>query len=104
MRRHMQVYNKSSMFDPNLPNPGADGRLGALAFAGNGSGTKGKGDSLDAKPWADFGPRLGFAWSPARFHEKIAIRGSLRHHLWPLPSGSFGGDQTRFHRVELLFG
>ena len=27
-----------SNFDPSVPNPGADGRLGALVFAGNGPG------------------------------------------------------------------
>ncbi len=86
--------NKSSMFDPNLPNPGADGRLGALAFAGNGSGLS---DSWVGKAWGDFGPRIGFAWSPRSFHDKTAIRGSYDIIYGAFPSGSIiGGDQTGF--------
>lgn len=60
-----ELYNRYTSFDPLLPNPGAGGRLGALAFAGN--TVRG----LDSTRFADtykknFGPRVGFAYSPDR--------------------------------------
>jgi hypothetical protein len=57
-------------FDPNLPNPGAGGRPGALIFAGFGPGRVG---SRTLYPgWkGGIGPRLGFAYS---VDDKTVIR------------------------------
>lgn len=86
-------FNNSSMFDPTLPNPGAGGLLGALAFAGTGPGRNGKGDAWMPTTWGDFGPRLGFAWSPVSFHEKMVIRGAYDVIYGQLPIGVFGDQQ-----------
>jgi len=49
-----------SSFQPNLPNPGAGGRLGALGFIGTGPGRIG-GDFQE--PWRKgFAPRLGLSY------------------------------------------
>lgn len=62
MEPYKEKHDIMSFLNPDLPNPGAGGRRGALQFAGNGEnsckcrtpiGTKGK----------LFGPRLGIAYS-----------------------------------------
>lgn len=59
-----ELHDRFSSFDPNIPNPGAGGRLGALVFAGNGPGRIG--EDKFARTWfKDFGPRFGFAWQPS---------------------------------------
>jgi hypothetical protein len=66
-----EVQNKISSFQPNLPNPGAGGRPGALAFIGSGAGRIG-GNFQD--PWRKgFGPRLGLAYQA---NDKTVIRAS----------------------------
>jgi Carboxypeptidase regulatory-like domain len=66
-----EVQNKVSSFQPTLPNPGAGGRLGALAFIGSGPGRIG-GDFQDG--WKKgFGPRLGLAYQA---NAKTVIRAS----------------------------
>lgn len=66
-----EVQNKISSFQPNLPNPGAGGRLGALAFIGSGQGRVG-GNFQDT--WKKgFGPRLGLAYQA---NSKTVIRAS----------------------------
>jgi hypothetical protein len=66
-----EVHDMMSSFQPNLPNPGAGGRLGALAFIGTGTGRIG-GDFQDG--WKrGFGPRLGLAYQT---NEKTVIRAS----------------------------
>jgi hypothetical protein len=50
-------------FDPTLPNPGADNRLGALIFAGSGPGRSGA-NTFGEKWHRGFGPRIGIAYSP----------------------------------------
>ncbi|MGA3325980.1 MAG: carboxypeptidase-like regulatory domain-containing protein [Terriglobia bacterium] len=91
-----EAYGNSSMFDPNLPNPGAGGRLGALAFAGP-LGGLGLSDQWVGTWHKDFAPRLGFAWAPARFHDKTSIRGSLDIVYGAFPTGlTGGGDQAGF--------
>jgi Carboxypeptidase regulatory-like domain len=63
-----EVNNLMSSFEPNIPNPGAGGLLGALAFAGQ-SGLPGK---FFATNWkAGFGPRLGVSY---QMNSKTVIR------------------------------
>ena len=66
-----EVNDYMTSFDPNLPNPGAGGLLGALAYAGTGAGKIG-GQFQD--PWRKgFGPRLGIAY---QLNFKTIIRAS----------------------------
>jgi hypothetical protein len=69
--RPYEVADRMSSFDPTIPNPGAGGRLGALAFAGQGPGRIG-GQFLDT--WKNgFGPRLGAAY---QMNSKTVLRAS----------------------------
>lgn len=61
-------HNQFSSFEPNLPNPGAGGRLGALAFAGL-NGRSNTFENLQADTW---GPRFGFAY---RVKDRTVVRG-----------------------------
>ncbi len=50
-----------SAFDPTIPNPGAGNRLGALSFAGTGTGRNGHVRFGDIY-WNNLGPRIGGAY------------------------------------------
>jgi len=65
-------HDKISTFDPNLPNPGAGGRRGALSVYGTGSGRNGLRSVSDRYNKA-FAPHLGFAYA---LDAKTVIRGS----------------------------
>lgn len=64
-----ELHNRTASFDPTAPNPGADNRPGALVFANADN------RSFTNTYFRDFGPRLGFAWSPAKWSGKLAVRG-----------------------------
>ena len=51
-----------SNFNPDLPNPAANGRLGASEFAGEGEGRTGKDSMYEAWPWG-LSPRVGAVYS-----------------------------------------
>jgi hypothetical protein len=54
--------DKITSFDPELPNPGAGGILGALIYGGVGPGRSG--ERQFANPWRmGYGPRIGLAYS-----------------------------------------
>jgi hypothetical protein len=89
-----ELHNRFSSFDPTLPNPGAGNRPGALAFAS-------ESNERFANTWyKDFGPRIGFAWSPDRtegFLGKLAggagktvIRGGYGIYYQALIYADFG--------------
>jgi hypothetical protein len=69
-----------SQFDPDLPNPGADGRPGALTFAGTGPGRLGTRQLSDTH-YRDFGPRVGFAWHAL---SKTVVRGNWGLYYGPI--------------------
>lgn len=66
-----EAANRMSALDPNLPNPGADGYLGALTFIGDCAECDGR-SALGEVYWKQFSPRLGFAWAAT---QKIVLRG-----------------------------
>lgn len=75
-----------SNFDPTVPNPGADGRLGALVFGGSGQGRTGT-RTLAPNWYGGVGPRLGFAYA---LDSKTTIRGAATRSYGPVinPMGS----------------
>ncbi len=69
----VEAENKWSDFSPTTPNPGADGRLGALIYAGTGDGRQGSRALADSWFWG-FGPRLGVAYN---WNDKAVIRANF---------------------------
>ena len=69
-RPPFEVHDRLSSFEPDIPNPSAGNRLGALAFAGFGTGRVGARRLADTH-WANFGPRVGFAYS---WNSKTVVR------------------------------
>jgi len=64
------AQDQFSDFDPTRPNPGANGRPGALIFAGTGEGREGRRRLVDT--WfGGWGPRLSMAYS---LNDKTVIR------------------------------
>lgn len=72
-----QVQGTLSSFDPAVPNPGAGGILGALAFAGSGTGRTGR-DRFDNVRYFYWQPRLGFAY---KVDDKTAVRGGFGYFM-----------------------
>ncbi|MDQ3255095.1 MAG: TonB-dependent receptor [Acidobacteriota bacterium] len=59
-----EKFNRFSFFDPIGPNPGAGGRPGRLAFAGDGYGAASYGEEYPEKLWKKgFAPRVGLAYA-----------------------------------------
>ncbi len=56
-----EPYGRVSVMDPTVPNPGANGRLGALIFAGDGPGRIG-GKRFMLTDINNVSPRFGFAY------------------------------------------
>ena len=93
--RH-ESHGNESVFDPNVPNPGATGVNGALIFGGNGQGRTGGSASGATTYYKDFAPRLGFAWAPDSlpYIHKIVLRGAYAIYYAPLTYGDFGQALT----------
>ncbi len=58
-----ELHDRQSGFVATLPNPGADNRLGALGFLGDGPGRIGRRSFADTW-YKNISPRVGFAYSP----------------------------------------
>jgi hypothetical protein len=67
-----EKFNRFSFFDPVGANPGAGGRPGRLAFAGNQFGSASFGADFPEETWKKgFAPRLGIAFAP---DQKMVVR------------------------------
>ena len=80
-----EAFDRFSMVDPTLPNPGAGGLLGAYTYFGSGTGRNGRSRPQDTYHRA-FGPRLGFAYS---INDKTVLRGGYGIYYAALKEGSF---------------
>src|SRR5919108_855258 len=80
-----EAFNRFSMVDPTLPNPGAGNILGAYTYFGTGTGRNGRKRPQDVYSKA-LGPRIGFAYS---INDKTVLRGGYGIFYEPLKEGSF---------------
>ena len=84
--------DKCSNFSATTPNPGADGRLGALVFCGFGPGRVGS-HTLAPGWYKGVGPRLGFSWNP---QSKTVVRGSAGASYGPIKTANGTGHYAGF--------
>jgi Carboxypeptidase regulatory-like domain len=80
-----EAFDRFSMVDPTLSNPGAGGIPGAYTYFGNGTDRNGRKRPQDIYHKA-FGPRVGFAYS---INDKTVLRGGYGIFYEPLREGSF---------------
>ena len=67
---YVEVKDRQSFFNPDVPNPAAGGYRGILMFSGHGPDSCGCSTNVQTH-WKNFGPRLGFAYS---LSSKMVIR------------------------------
>lgn len=102
--RH-EAEGDTTDFSPTTPNPGADGYLGALVFAGKGTDRNGNvGETWATTYYKDFEPRVGFAYSPSSLHDTVVFRGSGGIYYGPLVYADYGqGTMQGFTANQTLF-
>ena len=88
-------HDQISTFDPTIPNPGAAGYPGALAFYGNGPGRNGLGNVTD---WyfGGVGPRVGAAYA---FNPKTVFRSSFSVSYYPMWTKYIGSGGSTIQQV-----
>ena len=85
-----EAHDRLSGFDTSIPNPGADGRLGAYVYFGKGPGRNGRRHPQDTF-FKSFGPRFGFAYS---VNPKTVVRGGYGISYTPLKESGYAGEDT----------
>jgi hypothetical protein len=90
-----EAYNRLSGLDPTLPNPGADGIPGALAFLGNCPTCNGR-TSFQDLYYRQFAPRIGLAYEATR---KLVVRTGYGISYAPPIANGFPNASTGFNDV-----
>jgi len=86
--RH-EAHGAQSVLDLAAPNPGTPGTLGAMIYGRNATGAK--------TYYKDFGPRIGFAYSPAKLFRLLnhsVLRGGYSIYYAALSYSDFGNNLT----------
>jgi hypothetical protein len=79
-----------SSFSPTVMNPEA-GILGGLKFGGVGPGRDGNKNETFAQTYKkNFEPRIGFAYAPDFWHEKVVVRGNYSIMYGPVAYSDYG--------------
>jgi hypothetical protein len=86
-----ETADQYATFDPNTPNPGCNGCLGAVIFAGSGPGRAGTRKFEDV-PKDAWGPRAGFAY---RLDDKQSLRGGYGIYYAHVSFSQFAGNPTQ---------
>ena len=76
-------------FDPDVRNPAAANRLGAIVGAGNQGGLDAEHRGLAAPDYSNIGPRFGFAYS---INDKTVVRGGYGLYYAPILYGLGGAN------------
>ncbi|HYG08967.1 MAG TPA: hypothetical protein VD835_03230, partial [Pyrinomonadaceae bacterium] len=76
-------------FDPNVPNPAAGGRRGALVGAAGQGGLQAEFETLAKPDRTNWGPRFGFAYS---FNNQTVVRGGAGLYYAPILYGFEGSN------------
>ncbi|MGH9611643.1 MAG: TonB-dependent receptor domain-containing protein, partial [Bryobacteraceae bacterium] len=88
----VEEKDRWSDFSPTTPNPAAGNLLGALIYAGTGTGRQGSRALADS--WfAGFGPHIGFAYS---LNDKTVVRANYARSFGPIQTVSGSTHQRGF--------
>jgi hypothetical protein len=101
-----EAAGDTAVWDPTLPDAATQAgtypqALGALVFAGKGSGRNGsRNETWGTVYKKDFEPRVGFAWEPGIFSSKLVIRGSSGIYYGPLVYADYGQGTVQGFTVQ----